>query len=200
VVITGGPGAGKTAVLEVVRRHLCQHVTVLPEAASIVFGGGFPRRDTAPARAAAQRAIYHVQDELESMVLAERRAAMALCDRGVLDGLAYWPGTPAEFFRETGTTREAALDRYGAVVHLCTPDGQNGYDHSNPLRIESAEEAARLDARIQDVWSGHPRRYVVPSTHDFLDKLALTLSVLYRELPACCRSDFGATTLSLQPT
>ncbi len=40
VVLTGGPGAGKTAVLEVVRRRFCEHVAVLPEAASILFGGG----------------------------------------------------------------------------------------------------------------------------------------------------------------
>ena len=30
VVITGGPGAGKTAVLEVARRYLCEHIAVLP--------------------------------------------------------------------------------------------------------------------------------------------------------------------------
>ena len=30
VVLTGGPGAGKTAVLELVRRTFCHHVDVLP--------------------------------------------------------------------------------------------------------------------------------------------------------------------------
>lgn len=48
VVLTGGPGAGKTAVLELIRQSLCTHVKILPEAAGIVFGGGFPR-DTNPA-------------------------------------------------------------------------------------------------------------------------------------------------------
>jgi DNA helicase TIP49 (TBP-interacting protein) len=48
VVLTGGPGAGKTAVLEVIRRALCRHVHVLPESAGILFGGGFPR-GSAPA-------------------------------------------------------------------------------------------------------------------------------------------------------
>lgn len=33
VVLTGGPGAGKTAVLELIRRSFCEHVKVLPEAA-----------------------------------------------------------------------------------------------------------------------------------------------------------------------
>ena len=45
IVMTGGPGAGKTAVLELVRVHFCEHIKVLNEAASIVFGGGFPRSE-----------------------------------------------------------------------------------------------------------------------------------------------------------
>ena len=39
VVVTGGPGAGKTAVLELLRHRVCEHVVILPEAAGIVFGG-----------------------------------------------------------------------------------------------------------------------------------------------------------------
>ncbi|MEO7730300.1 MAG: hypothetical protein ABIY55_04965, partial [Kofleriaceae bacterium] len=57
IVLTGGPGAGKTAVLELMRRTLCKHVTVLPEAAGIVFGGGFPRGAVPVLRRASQRAI-----------------------------------------------------------------------------------------------------------------------------------------------
>ena len=34
LVLTGGPGAGKSAVLESVRRYVCVHVQILPEAAS----------------------------------------------------------------------------------------------------------------------------------------------------------------------
>ena len=33
VVLTGGPGAGKTAVLEIVRRYFCAQVQIVPEAA-----------------------------------------------------------------------------------------------------------------------------------------------------------------------
>lgn len=62
VVITGGPGAGKTAVLELARRSLGRHVLVLPEAAGIVFGGGFPSE---AAQRASQRAIFHIQRETE---------------------------------------------------------------------------------------------------------------------------------------
>ena len=67
IVLTGGPGAGKTAVLEMLRKEVCPHVAILPEAAGILFGGGFWRLPTDSARAAAQRAIFRVQRELETI-------------------------------------------------------------------------------------------------------------------------------------
>jgi predicted ATPase len=203
VVLTGGPGAGKTAVLAVVRRHFCEHVAVLPEAASIVFGGGFPRAERVAARRAAQRAIYSVQVELERMVLEERIAAVALCDRGTLDGLAYWPGHPESFFADVGTDPSAMQARYAAVIHLRTPPPERGYNHRNPLRGESALEAAQLDERVAEAWSHHPRRVFVDSTDDFLDKLATTIALVRNELPPCCRTheipEVAATRLGSVP-
>ncbi|MDB4932301.1 MAG: hypothetical protein JWM10_4785 [Myxococcaceae bacterium] len=188
VVLTGGPGAGKTAVLEVVRKQLCEHVVVLPEAAGIVYGGGFPRRASDAGRRAGQLAIFHVQDQLESLALAEGDPALVLCDRGVLDGLAYWPGEAEAFYAAAGATRDAMFARYAAVLHLRTPTAANGYNHQNPLRIESADEAHTIDQRLLDAWTGHPRRAVIDSTADFLDKLRQTLAVLRAELPPCCRA------------
>jgi predicted ATPase len=97
VVLTGGPGAGKTAVLELIRQSFCSHVKVLPEAASVVFGGGFPREDDDACRRAAQRAIFHIQRELE-IVGDNHNPAVVLCDRGTIDGLAYWPGPIEDFW------------------------------------------------------------------------------------------------------
>jgi predicted ATPase len=199
VVLTGGPGAGKTAVLELVRRMLCPHVALLPESASIIFGGGFPRRDTLPARRAAQRAIVRVQQELERWVTQEEPVAVGLCDRGVLDGLAYWPGPPEDFFAELGTTRERELARYAAVIHLRTPPAEAGYNHHNPLRIESPEEAALIDGRIEQVWRDHPRRFIIPNTRDFMEKAQHALMHIHAELPECCSGHFRPVTGSLPP-
>lgn len=185
IVLTGGPGAGKTAVLEMVRRSLCEHVRVLPESASIVFGGGFPRDEHPECGRAAQRAIFHVQRELE--VTADVHGpAIVLCDRGTIDGLAYWPGDLDDFWSSTGTTWAAELARYDAVVHLRTPDPSHGYNHLNPLRTETAARAAQIDDRILKVWAPHPRRQVVESTDNFLEKATTALEILRRELPECC--------------
>jgi predicted ATPase len=186
VVLTGGPGAGKTAVLELVRQSFCQHVSVLPEAAGIVFGGGFPRQADEGSKRAAQRAIFYVQRELE--VAAEgKNATIVLCDRGTLDGLAYWPGAAEDFWSSLGTTLAEQFARYHAVIHLRVPTPEHGYNHRNPLRTETPEAAAAIDARIADTWAAHPRRVVIESTADFLDKAARAVEILRAEMPDCCR-------------
>jgi predicted ATPase len=188
VVLTGGPGAGKTAVLEVVRRAFCEHVAVLPEAATILFGGGFPRHDTEPGQRAAQNAIFHVQRSMETMSREEGRVAIVLCDRGTLDGLAYWPGGIDAACAALGIRREEELARYRAVVHLRTPSTDRGYNHANPVRRESAAEAAELDARILASWDGHPRRVIVESEEEFLRKVARAVEAIRAEVPPCCRA------------
>jgi predicted ATPase len=184
-VITGGPGAGKTAVLELIRQYFCKHIKVVPESAGIVFGGGFPRDKSVAVRQAAQRAIFFVQRELENAADAER-PAIVLCDRGTIDGVAYWPG-PADLWSAVGTTLDEQMRRYDAVIHLRTPSLLAGYNHINPLRIESAEEAAAIDARIANAWEKHPRRFLVESSPDFLSKAAKALQLLRGEVPECCR-------------
>ena len=183
IVLTGGPGAGKTAVLELTRRHMARHVDVLHESASIVFGGGFPRLTLDYARASAQRAIYHVQNELERIALATPSDKLVVCDRGTLDGLAYWPFEPQRYFDDLRTTREAELARYDAVIHLRTPTLPNGYQN-DPLRIESVVEAEAIDARLVKVWDGHPNRFFVESTPDFFDKVRRAVAIVHQLLPA----------------
>ena len=186
IVLTGGPGAGKTALLELVRQSFCSHVKVLPEAASIVFGGGFPREDDRLCQRAAQRAIYYVQRELE-LTGDSHGPAIVLCDRGTLDPLAYWPGPADDFWSSVGTTQTAELARYDAVIHLRTPSLEHGYNHQNPLRVESAAVAAAIDRRIFDVWAAHPRRFVVESSSTFLEKASRALEIVRAEIPECCR-------------
>ena len=198
VVLTGGPGAGKTAVLEIVKKTLCEHIVVLPEAATILFGGGYPRHATEAGQRAAQQAIFHVQRSMETMACEEGVAAIALCDRGTLDGLAYWPGGMEGGCAALGISRDAELARYHGVVHLRTPKA--GYDHSNPVRTESAADAATLDARIEATWQGHPNRVVIESDAEFLAKVARAVKAIRDELPRCCRAhpiaELGETTVT----
>jgi predicted ATPase len=186
IVLTGGPGAGKTAVLELVRLYFCHHLRVLPESASILFSGGFPRGRSPAEQRAVQQAIFSVQRELEGFFVAEGEAAILLCDRGTVDGAAYWPG-PDTLWQAVGTTREAEMQRYAAVFHLRTPPAEAGYDQSNPVRTETALEARAVDERILAAWDGHPHRLVIASTTGFFQKAHETLARLRAELPGCCQ-------------
>ena len=185
VVLTGGPGAGKSAVLELVKQSFCSHVMVLHESAGIVFGGGFPRRPDIASLQAAQRAIFYVQRELENAAEG-MNPAVILCDRGTVDGGAYWSGQP-DLWSSVGTTLPAQLARYAAVIHLRVPSIDGGYNKSNPLRVESAEEAAAIDAHIAKLWAGHPHRFMVEPAATFLAKAERVLEVLKELVPECCR-------------
>lgn len=172
-------------MLDIVRRSICVHITVLPEAAGIVFGGGFPRDQRVGSRRAAQRVIFFTEQELEAVADLDEPAAV-LCDRGTVDGAAYWVG-PGTLWDAMGTTRDLQLARYDTVIHLRTPPVAEGYDHANPLRRESAADAARIDERIAIAWAGHPHRFVVDATETFATKAARTLAILRAELPESCR-------------
>ncbi|HEY3820293.1 MAG TPA: ATP-binding protein [Polyangiaceae bacterium] len=181
IVVTGGPGAGKTASLEVAREALCDDVGFARESASIVFGGGFPREKRERAECAAQRAIFHVQHELESLFEDRADLQLVLCDRGTIDCAAYWPRAEEDFYRDLGTTRAAELARYAVVIHLRPPPRTDGYVRRG-LRIESAAEAARIDARIEHCWRDHPRRFFVDHVHDFPSKMSRVLALIEAEL------------------
>lgn len=197
VVLTGGPGAGKTAVLELIRQSFCEHVKVLPEAAGVVFGGGFPRVSQVDIQRAAQRAIFYMQRELEAAALAER-PAVVLCDRGTIDGSAYWVGA-GDLWSQVGTTLDEQLARYDAVIHLRTPPDRD-YNHSNPLRVESGASARDLDTLILHAWERHPRRFIVEPHADFMEKAAQALAHLRGELPACCQHHRVVQIDSRRPT
>lgn len=183
VVLTGGPAAGKTAVAEVLRRHLADEVTVLPESASILFRGGFPRGAGADQRRHVQRAIYRVQTELEAIYSLSSPELTQICDRGTLDGAAYWPGGTQPFLGAMGTTTEDEYRRYDAVIFLETSAyGQEYETTRDSIRTETSGEARKLDERLREIWSGHRAFYVVEHSKRFYEKVAAVLITLHKAL------------------
>jgi hypothetical protein len=180
IVITGGPGAGKTAVLEMTKKMLIETTTILPEAASILFNGGFWRLSSLTSRAAAQKAIFHIQNEMENLVNDEEKWNLGLCDRGSLDGLAYWPYDETSFWEMCGTNLSNELSKYLAVIHLRTPSELQGYNHQNPLRTETAMNAKVIDDRIAEIWKNHPSYICIDSHEDFLIKAEIVISELLK--------------------
>lgn len=172
IVLTGGPGGGKTTAADMIAREFPDRVVVLKETATILFGGGFPRSGGPAARRACQRAIYRTQVELEEAVAAEQAGHILLCDRGTLDGCAYWPEGPEDFFAALETTLERERARYDAVLFFesAAAVGRE-LDRRNPFRVESTAEAARLDAALRGPWSEHPRFRLIAHNSSFFAKV-----------------------------
>jgi predicted ATPase len=179
IVLTGGPGGGKTTAADLFRREIGDRVVVVPEAATLLFAGGFPRYPQLLARRSAQAAIYHVQKNLEDVQSAAYPERILLCDRGTIDGAAYWPDDPAEFFRTVGTTMEHELARYDAVIFFeSAAVGGISVEGGNPVRTESNDQALELDQRLRTIWSQHARFVVVPHNASFVKKILFGLAAL----------------------
>jgi len=179
IVVTGGPGGGKTTAAELFRREIGERVVIVPEAATLLFSGGFPRRDEASARRSAQMAIFHVQRNLEDVQTAAFPGRVLLCDRGTVDGAAYWPDGETDFFSAAGTTLDTELARYDAVIFFeSAAVGGLRIEGGNPTRVETNELAAQLDDRLRELWSRHQRFFFVPNNHSFFKKITLGLAAL----------------------
>lgn len=179
IVVTGGPGGGKTTAADLFRREIGERVVIVPEAATLLFSGGFPRVAEPHARAAAQTAIYHVQKNLEEVQSARYPDRILLCDRGTVDGAAYWPGDPEDFFAAVGSSAEREFSRYDAVLFFETAAaGGMSVEGGNAMRIESNAEAVALDGRLRAVWSKHQRFLVVPHNPSFMKKILFGLAML----------------------
>ena len=173
IVLTGGPGGGKTTAADLFRREMGEKVVIVPETATMLFMGGFPRVGEPAARAATQRAIFHAQVALEDIQGALYPGRVLLCDRGTIDGSAFWPEeAPKGFFETLDTTLETQLERYDAVIFFeSAAIGDIAIEGGNPARTESNAQARELDMRLRESWSKHPNFHFVPHSTSFFAKL-----------------------------
>lgn len=179
VVLTGGPGGGKTTAADLYRREIGEDVVIVPEAATLLYTGGFPRIGENGVRKATQRAIYHVQKNLEEAQAAHYKSRVLLCDRGTVDGAAYWPDESDDFFGHLNTTLDAELARYDAVIFFETAAvGGISIEGGNPSRIESLQDALAIDQRLRFLWSKHPHFVFVPHNASFIQKVNAGLGEL----------------------
>jgi len=173
IVLTGGPGGGKTTAADLFRREIGEKIVIVPETATMLFTGGFPRVGEPRARAATQQAIFHAQVALEDIQGALYPGRVLLCDRGTIDGAAFWPeAAPLGYFETLRTSLEEQLQRYDAVIFFeSAAVGDISIEGGNPARTESNEEARDLDMRLRELWSKHPSFHFVPHSVSFFAKL-----------------------------
>lgn len=187
IVLTGGPAAGKTSLALILEKTYADKLAIVPEAASILFRGGFPREPSEAQRKCQQKAIYYVQRELENSIELSHPGEILICDRGSLDALAYWPGPAEEFLQSMQTSLAAEVARYDWVIHLETaraPDYKN-----SAIRTETSREALDIDAKVKAAWQKHPNQVIIPRAANFPMKIYLAIKIV-RSILECQGCDF----------
>jgi predicted ATPase len=175
IVLTGGPGAGKTVVSHQIASENPDQFILVPEAATQVYDALQTRWDrlTLDGRQDVQRRIYQLQIEQEDRIASEYPNKILLLDRGTIDGAAYWPHGPDDYWRDLGTTLDAELSRYDKVIWMqtCAAVGAYDGDQSNTCRFEDADAAIASGNLLAMLWSGHPRLIRVDAFADLRDKI-----------------------------
>jgi predicted ATPase len=182
IVLTGGPGAGKTVISRRLAVEWPDRFVLVPEAATQVYDALRTRWDrlSLEGRHDVQRRIYRLQVEQEDRLATEHPGKTLLLDRGTIDGAAYWPAGPEDYWRELGTTLEAELARYERVVWMqtCATVGAYDGDASNSCRFEDADAAIASGNLLAMLWSGHPRLLRVDAYADLDEKIRAVRDLL----------------------
>ncbi len=177
LVLTGGPGAGKSVIARAVVAAHPDVFALVPESATHIYttlNTRWTELDTA-GRRDVQRQMYLHQIDQEDRLTAAHPDRVLLLDRGSVDGAAYWPDGPDRFWPDVGTTRAAQLARYDAVIWMQTGAALGLYDGdaSNAVRFEAPAQAVESGNALVALWGDHPRFVQVAAYPRFEDKLAV---------------------------
>jgi predicted ATPase len=182
IVLTGGPGAGKTVIASHLAAKYANTFVLVPEAATQVhrrLGTHWSRLDP-PARRDVQRQIHQLQLEQEQAFSAANPHRSLLFDRGTVDGAAYWPDGPDDYWQQLGTTPAAEYARYDAAIWLQTSAAIGAYDGgtSNPVRHENPDAAIAIGQKLHSLWSAHPRFHQVEAFPSIRQKIAAVETII----------------------
>lgn len=193
IALTGGPCSGKSTCVRRIREELTEigfRVFVVPEAATLLMGGGCVLATTSPTQRVAQQRlvlqlIMMLEDSFYQMARLGNAPAVILCDRGTLDGRAYCTEEQWEaVMSASGYSIEELRDtRYDAVIHLVTAaiGAEESYTTANnATRRETAAEAAALDLKTRQAWNGHRMLTVIDNDSTFEHKMDRVVDFIKR--------------------
>lgn len=186
IVLTGGPGAGKSVIAQGIARDFPDRFALVPESATQVYHQLGTRWDLLdlPGRRDAQRRMYRLQLEQEARIELANPGRVLLLDRGTVDGAAYWPDGPDAFWHDVGSSLEKELARYDAAIWLETAAAIGAYDGdaSNDIRFETHHDAIPAGQVVLKLWSSHPKLTRVTALPDFEDKIRAVESAVLQLL------------------
>lgn len=182
IVLTGGPGAGKTVVVNALQRCFPGRFVLVPEAATAVYTSLNTRWDKLDVHGQrhVQSLMYQHQLTQEQRFAIDHPETPLVLDRGTIDGAAYWPDGADAFWPAQNTTLSDELKRYDHVLWLETAAALGIYDGSasNEVRFEDAEAAVDSGQRLLKLWRDHPRLHHIGAFVSVDDKIAAVMEVI----------------------
>lgn len=181
IAITGGPCAGKTSSLLVLKNALSAKgylVFTIPESATELMSNGA----TYPVCGSAvrfQTSVFKLQTAKESLykdiAMDANKDVIILCDRGTVDCLAYLDKREQiEFLKRNAVEKYQLLYQYDGAFFMVTAaiGASDMYGiETNAVRFESIDEAVISDRKILSEWSDHPYLCVIDNSTNFTEKL-----------------------------
>lgn len=164
IVLTGGPGGGKTTTLEYLRQHN-ENLYIEPEAATMVLKSGFPVPDGSRPwsqewQNSFQAAVRGMQEALDNLACQEASlggAQAIVQDRSHVDAAVYY-ASEQDYEQRTMTTIAKEIGRASLVFFLPTFAGTTNFDaRANPHRFEEESTMVELSNKLEKIWTNHPR-------------------------------------------
>lgn len=191
IVLTGGPGSGKTKVLESLVSNYKEKgykVIVVPETATELITNGISPADGTISMLDFQDFVLMTQLSKEAVVnrmleFSKAKDTLIICDRGTLDGLAYVSKDDFELvlrgLKLEGINSNVLnlLNAYDLVIDLV---GSKEFytTENNKARRENPDEAMDIGKKTLKAWLGHNKLKIVLPQERIEDKINKVISII----------------------
>ena len=185
IVLTGGQCAGKTEVLQHIKKHfsnLGYEVYIVNEMATILMQGGIiPKR----VGKEFEELIIHMELEMrrtyeKAISISKDTKSLIVFDRGPIDTMmAINREEFDELIKKFKKTYKDIIDSYDQVIHMETVAKKfpEMYTSSNnAARLQTIADAISNENRLLEAYKAHPNRVIISACEDFNEKIKNVLS------------------------
>lgn len=155
IAITGRADIGKSTIIRIMDCEFPKKVVSSGDTLEGLNKSVFPHVKTKFSQRCQQRALYHLQREMDNILEDTHPEKLVLCDHGSLDLLALWPDTAETFFQELKTSLDSELKRYDWVLQINGVEKKYSANRFQPIH----------DPR--NFWRKHPRFLEIPVQKGF---------------------------------
>lgn len=192
IVITGGPCAGKTKSIELLKQHFenqGRNVFIVPETATEIMRIGFKWWNKSVPVNVYQKLIFKYQLEKENIVLdtiinSNIDNVVVLFDRGLLDGKAYMDFEDYnKMIKEYNLSYNDLYNRYDIVIYLqsvAIKYPELFSNESNELRKSNLLQAINFDNQVKNIWKHHKNFIEIESYISYENKKKIILEKIKR--------------------